>query len=212
MNEKELYAVTCMALSDWPKEKVDAIFFHGRGEDDFDGLFELAEKIWRESYARIVINGFDGSQEAKNRGGYLAPDSKFYLVRLIELGVFSGDIVITKPCFNTNEENDAFVKLAKEKGWKSAVMIGQPHQVSREFLGAIQSMKKFNYAMRMYSAYPKSVFWFKEVFANISIDKKKQRFDFISEEFERIFRYQEKGDLCTFEEFFEYMRNRDKIP
>lgn len=212
MDGKNLFAATCVAISDWPIEPVDAIFFHGRGEGDFDGLFEIAENIWRESRARIAINGLNGVEEAKKREGYLAPDSSFYIAGLIKLGVFSGDIVIGKPCLNTNEENDEFVKLAKANGWKSAAMIGQPHQVLREFLGAVQSTKKFDYAMRLYCASPKSPPWFKEVFANISVNKRMQRIDFVFEEFERIIRYRKKGDLCSFEEFFEYMQNRDKIP
>ena len=195
-----------MVLSDWPKEPVDAIFFHGRGEGDHDGLFELALEFWRDGM-HVVVNDFEGAQ-GMEWGGYQAPGSSFYVACLTRYGIPSGSIVCTRQCFHTNEENDAFIELAKERMWKRAVMISQPHQVLREFLGAIQSSKTYNYPMKLYAACPVVTLWFKDVFANISITESMERFRFSFKECERIFQYQQKGDLCTFEEFFEYMQNR----
>ncbi|MEK7560314.1 MAG: hypothetical protein AAB522_03390 [Patescibacteria group bacterium] len=204
MNEKELYAAICMILSDRPVEKIDAIFFHGRGVDDHDGLFELSTSFYKDGLAKfIVINGFDGFLNAPGRG--------FYLSEFVTRRVLRPYIVLSDAASNTKEENDAFVKLSRCKNWRSAAILTQPHQILRAFLGAINSMRKQNYLMRLYAIFPHSTLWFKHVFGSQGAENK-ERFEHIFEELKRIPIYQEKGDLCTFSEFFEYIKNRDKIP
>lgn len=204
MKAEELYAATCMVLSDWPTETVDAIFFHARANGDHDNLFESAHYMVAMNLADfIAINGFDGVQNA--------PGKDFYLENLDIFDVKRSHIVLSEPVLNTKTENDAFVKLARERNWKSAVILTQPHQVLRAFLGAIGSMQKLNYLIRLYAIVPSQTLWFKNVFGSQGAENK-ERFEHVFDELERIPKYQEKGDLCSFQEFFGYMRNRDKIP
>jgi len=202
--ERSLCVATIMALSDWPREPVDAIFFHARAQEDDDGLFALSARLINSGLARFVaINGFDGLANA--------PGKEHYIINLIKAGVESSKIFISDPASNTKEENNAFLELSKENKWKSAVIISQPHQILRCFLGAVASMKQEDYELRLHAAYPQSTSWLKHVFGSQGVENK-ERFEHVSDELDRIPRYQEKSDLCHFEDFFEYIRNRERCP
>lgn len=193
-----------MVLSDWPKEKVNAVFFHARATGDHDSLFDLASYMTTSGLADyIVINGFDGVSNA--------PGKDFHLKNLADAGVEHSRIILSNPVFNTKTETDAFIELARKKEWHSAAILTQPHQALRAFLGAIASLKKQNCLMKLCAICPCSTSWFKNVFGSQGAECK-ERFEHSFDELRRIPTYQEKGDLCTFEEFFEYMRNRAKIP
>lgn len=193
-----------MILSDWPKHRTDVIFFHSRGHGDYDGLFALAFHLQKTGQAKfIAINGFEGFPNA--------PGKAYSLQMLKDMDVEPSSIFLSEPSANTKEENNTFVKLAQKNNWKSAVIITQSHQLLRAFLGAIKSIETQQYPMKLYCARPLVTNWWKFIFGSQGAEYK-ERSRHIFDELRRIPKYQGKGDLCTFEEFFEYMRNRDKIP
>lgn len=193
-----------MVLSDWPRHKTDTVFFHSRGNCDYDGLFGLAYHLKVTGQAKfIAINGFDGFPNA--------PGKAYSLQMLEGMNVERFSIFLSEPSLNTKEESNTFVKLSQKNNWKSAIIITQPHQLLRAFLGAVKSIETQEYPMRLYAARPLITNWWKNVFGSQGTENK-ERFGHIPDELKRITIYQEKGDLCTFEEFFEYMRNREKIP
>ncbi len=201
---------TTMLLSDWPVKSVDVLFFHSRAPHDDDGLFELAGELYRASAVkRVAINGSDGEREPGGAAGAIWPGKGFYIQRLRELGVAGWrDPILTRPAFNTKDEDNAFLEIARAEGWRSVGVLTQPHQLLRAMLGLVKSMDEQGYGMRVYAVAPRGTPWWKEVYGPQS-EKLLPRFDHIWEELRRIPIYQAKGDLATFAEFFQYLRWRD---
>lgn len=203
---------TIVLLSDEPKVAMDTIFFHARAWEDDDGLFFLAGRQYRTYKVNSVsINGGEGGPPGSTIGGQNWPGWKQYDSRLRRLYV--KDIYLTEPASNTKEENEKFLGLAIERKWRSAIIIGQPHQILREFLGMIASMRDHKYWMRIYAAAPRTVDYFKLVYGSPSVPLT-PRFDHIMQELERIPRYQakgDKGDLAQYHELYLYLKARSSI-
>lgn len=212
MDAKDLYRATVMLLSDHPNETVDAVFFHTRAHGDDDGLFELADWLQQNGRARnVAINGGDGrSVDPGSRPRSAWPGLNDYFRELTSLGVRARDIVITKPALHTKAENDAFLECARGQGWKSAVIIAQPHQLLRAFLGMVKSMADQDYWMRVYAASPTRTDWYKEVHGSQGKNFA-GRSEQIDQEFIRLAPYTEGGSLATLGALFEYFRARKSI-
>lgn len=168
MDCEDLHRADCMLLTDPLPANVDAIFFHARAYGDYDQLFELVancHKKYNPPY--VFINGGDG----RHRNGTVQHESwhgaECWKDGLFALGVNARDIVVTQEAFNTKEENNYFLEAARERKLKSAIIIAQPHQVVRSFLGLLKSMSDANYWMRVYALAPKfkaTYSWWREVY------------------------------------------------
>ncbi|MBI2588509.1 hypothetical protein HYW31_02215 [Candidatus Berkelbacteria bacterium] len=199
---------TTLLLSDYPTEKMDVIFFHGRAEGDDDNLFELAADLFRENKTKfIALNGSDGQR----LGGVIPdeswPGKSYYTKRLKEQGIDCQRIIYSRPALHTREENDAFLELARTRDFQVAAILTQPHQILRVMLGIIQSMTDHDYWIRIYPINPKSTSWWKPVYGSQG-KKQLPRFEHIEEEFQRVLLYQRSGTLTTFECLFNYLRRR----
>ena len=202
-----VFRATTVLLSDWPSEQVDALFFHGRSHGDDDGLFEIAAEFYRHG-TRIVLNGSDGERRGGITPGEAWPGKAPWTERLKALGVT--DIVYSEPAFDSKQENEAFLDLAMNRGWKSGAILTQPHQAVRAFLGMVKSMADHGYWMRVYAVSPKSTLWWKPVYGSQGAAEI-LRFGHIEEEFNRIRPYQQKGDLACFAILFDYLQRRSEI-
>lgn len=226
MDCEDLYRATCMLLTDPLPVNVDAIFFHARAHGDCDQLFELvADYCHQYNFPYVFINGGDGS----HRNGIVPheawPGAVWWKNQLIAMGcVNARDIIFTQSAFNTKEENDYFLEAARERKLKSAMMVAQPHQLLRSFLGLLKSMSDANYWMRVYAVSPKFMTtnsWWQEVYYPSAMltpqelsppeERYRPRFDLAGNEAAKIPVYQEKSDLATFEELFSYLRQRESI-
>ena len=196
---------TTVLLSNEPHCSVDTIFFHARAWDDDDDLFSIAAHIYH-SYTHksdsVTINGGKGGPPGNTAEGENWPGYDAYLKQLEELHVDS--VYATAPALNTKAENEAFLALAIVHQWKSAIILSQPHQILRSFLGMIASMRDHNYWMRIYAVAPKHTNWFKLVYGSPCAGLK-PRFRHIEEELRRIPIYQANGDLASYDELFTYL-------
>ncbi len=203
----EMFRAQCLVLGDQPKETADAIFFHSRGHGDDDGLFTHVGVLMTTARC-VVINGFNGEKMGGTKPQEASPGKDAYLRRLEGMSIRRERIVVTKPAFNTKEENEAFLDCAIEYNWRTAIVLGQAHQLLRCMLGMIKSMNDRSYQMRVYAMCPRPVNWSKMVGGSQGAEKK-ERFSYIADEFIRIPRYQEKGDLASWEELSGYYQRRD---
>lgn len=210
MQSVAVFQATTVLLSDWPAEKVDALFFHGRSHGDDDGLFELvAELVTGGMVGHVALNGSDGERLGDSRPGVAWPGKQIYMDRLAAFGIGKA-IVCSRPAFHNKDENEAFLEFAMARGWRTGIVLTQPHQLLRTFLGMVKSMAVHGYWMRAYAVAPKSTAWWKDVFGSQGAESKR-RFLHIEEEFKRVPLYQQKGDLATFDELFEYLKRRSEI-
>lgn len=202
---------TTVLLSDEPLATIDTTFFHARAWEDDDGLFLLTSQLYHSHKTNsIAINGGEGGLPGSTIGGQNWPGWKHYVTKLQVSGVRGVDICVTDPAKNTKEENEMFLMLAMQKEWRSAVIIGQPHHILREFLGMIASMRDHAYWMRIYAAAPRTVDWTKLVYGSPSV-LLTPRLEHIFQELERIPRYQAKGDLAQYNELYSYLGIRSLI-
>lgn len=174
---------------------------------DGKAILDLAAMLVRESVVNhIALNGFDGRRMGGTVPGEASEGRNYYHDRLVnEGGVVSKRIYDTQPAFNTREENDAFLQLAIECGWDSAIIVAWPHQLLRAMLGLLAAMKQRQHRLNVFTSFPKDVSWDAQVAGSQSANHQ-TRFDEIAVELERIERYQAKGDMATFPELFDYLR------
>lgn len=189
-----------------PLASSDAVFFHARAEADDDGLFELVANLHHGGWAKtVVVNGSKSGTLEPGGTVHSYPGVEYYEKRLRLLGISS--IYETDPAFNTLEENQVFLKLAREKRWKRAILVSQPHQILRIFLGAVQTMKIQGYWMTLYASVPSVTDWLKPVYGSQG-QKLLPRHQHISEEEEKVIQYQGRGDIATLDDLLHYLNEQ----
>jgi hypothetical protein len=200
-----------LVLNDAPKENVDAIFLHPLSYGNDNEMFPFAAKMLADGKARyIVINGSQGEKIGGNIPGEAWAGKDVYIKRLKKKGVKEEQIIVAGSGMHTRESNDRFLEVAREHNFKSAVTLNQPEQLLRATLGQIKSMKNQNYLLRLYSAYPEPWEANKKVRGNQGAEPDR-RYKMLPTDFERIKTYQAKGDIASYQEFYKYMSEREKI-
>lgn len=196
-----------------PTMLMDALFVFGRAQEDWEGdadeegILGLASWLWKCDAAHyIVLPGYDST---RNGAGELVstgyPGWKRWRGELIRFDIPSTVIVSTRgEGTNTKTEGHDFVLLSRDKGWSSAVVVMHQHQVLRAMLGLVKSMKQLEHTMRVVPICPVQTNWTRPVYGSQG-QKKLPRHEHIREEWVRILRYQEKGDLASFKELHAYL-------
>ncbi len=200
-----LQAMT-LILTDWPTHPIDAVFFHGlaSGNDDND-IFNVAASLYLYQRATYVaINGSEGERFGGVIPGEAWAGYTVWRQRLILAGISANWILPTEPAFNTKEDCEAFLKLARERKWTSAAVLTQPHQMLRTMLSWVKTMQDASYMMRLHPVTQRPMNWNKRSFGSQAAVEE-SRFAQITKEFERIPVYQKKGDLATLEELVAYL-------
>jgi len=206
------FAKSAMVLgADWPMGRVDAIFFHALSRDAVVtgsiNLFDFVADLYHRGVSEnIVINGSDGEKYGGNIPGESWAGKEEWVAALQERGIRG--IRLAHPAFNTKEENDYFLAIAREKGWKNIGIVTVAYHFPRVMMGLVKSMERYGYYVAAYALMLKSLDWFASMHGSQG-EHLSSAFGFIDGEIDRIPRYIDKGDLCTFEEFFAYLRMRN---
>lgn len=200
-----------MLLSGQTPTPVDAIFFHDRSFGDFTNLFEMTEEMYKNGVTRFIATpNTDGARFGRNIPGEASPGKIWTRAQLLKQGV--PDQIILHPNLSshyTREENDAFLELSMRMGWRSAVILAQPHQLLREMLGMIKVIDEADYFMRIYTAAPLFTPWHEVVHVNQG-EESKPRLENIKDELQRIQDYQQKEHLASFDQLFTYLEARER--
>lgn len=205
-----LYKATVLVLSDRSvPDYVDCVLFHNRSYDDDANLPDLAAEIIRAGKAGFVaVTNNEGERFGSNVPFEANPGKTYYIRTLLLLGVPEDSIIVPQRlAFHAREENTAFIELAKQRGWESAIILAQPHQLLRSMLGAVQEMNQSGYMMKLFAAAPDFTNWQQIVRGSQGLEEK-EREEHIQDELRRIVDYQKSGELATFDELFEYYRIR----
>ncbi len=203
---------TLLLLSGRPSKPVDVLFFHNRSFGDYTGLYEMARAMYRKRVARFIAVTNNEGEQYNSDIKFIANPGKTECIRKLTEGsrILRRRILIPKmEARHTRQENTAFLNLSIERGWKSAVIIAQPHQILRPTLGIIQTMKEAGYWMAIYTAAPPTTPWLEEVNGNQG-EQRKARSEHIDEEMGRVYLRQSTSELASFEELFAYLETREK--
>lgn len=204
-NAPNIFRAQALVLSNWPRGRVDAIFFHTRARDDDDDLFEIAADFYHYGQVKsIIFTGSDGQgMDNIPKGGWPGQDA--YLKRFKKLGVPRRVILLSRIARNTREENHEFLKIAKERRFKKIAILTQAHQLLRATAGLIAEIRQEHYPLQIYCIAPKNTDWQKIVRGSQGKNPKK-RLDHAEDEYHRVVKYTRKGDIAKPREFFAYFQ------
>lgn len=200
-----------MLLSGQTPTPVDALLFHDRAYGDYTNLFETAGRLYKTGAVKsIATPNTDGARFGGNIPGEASPGKEWTRRQLLEQQV-PNEVILHPyiPSSQTREENDGFLELSMRIGWRSGIILAHPHQLLREILGMVYVMNEANYQMEIYTVAPVFTTWYEMTHVNQGI-KFKPRIENIDDELTRIYEYQQKGDLASFEELFAYFEARDR--
>lgn len=198
-------------LSGQAQKSVDVLFFHDRSYGDFTNLFEIAGNLYRTGATEFIATpNTDGARFGKNIPREASPGMDWTVKHLQEQQVPLESIFHPEtPSHHTWEENNSFLELSMKMEWRSGIILAQPHQLLREMLGMVLIMNKSQYQMEIYTAAPIFTPWHEVVYVNQGFESKPRLLN-IKNELQRVYEYQQKGDLATFEELFAYLEARER--
>lgn len=208
-----MYRLMVLMMGRFPRQPVQATFVFGRAQRDYEategdsGILETTAELYHQKLTQFL--SFPGTKGKLAVDGVTVsttyPGPEVFGQRLQELGVPVDQIAPTAEAPpHTRGDSDAFVGLAKDHGWSTAVVIMHPHQVLRAMLGILKSFEKHAYPMQVLPVCPRCVNWSKNVYGSQGALLLK-RHEHIHQELDRILRYQEKGDLASFKELNSYL-------
>ena len=206
----EYIKATQSLLRDRPTNPVDAVFFFGRswGDAKKEELFRLAVDYIKTDMARyIIIPGTEGETYGGNIPQVANPGMTLWTSRLVGMGVPSDRIIPSDKGYNTKAEGDAFLVKCKEEGWTSGVAIANEHQILRATLGLCKTINDEDLQFNIYSDASRTNNWHGLVRGSQGAELK-PRSAHILDEFMRGQKYQEKGDLASYEKLYSYLERR----
>lgn len=206
----EIIKATTMVLGDFPPQPVDVVFLFSKSFEDTPALIQLSADIISNRISKRILLANQNGEKWKQAVKYEAnPGKEYYIHELAKRGISKEKIILcSNPNkvhvgFNTREESDAFLMKSFKSGYKTAVLVTQPHQMLRAVLGTLKTIIDKKYNINLWCAVPNHVDWFKKAGGSQGLEVK-PRIDHILDEAKRIIKYQEKGDLSSFTEFFKY--------
>lgn len=126
-----------------------------------------------------------------------APSSKL-VPELTALGVSEEDIIWEETAPHTRAEADMTLRIAKEKGWKTLLIVTTEYHLYRAFLTWLKAVRDTGSEIDIVAA---AVSGYPEFHGDT-------REEGLAREFERIKEYQEKGDVASFEEGVVYLSEK----
>jgi|SRR3989338_679521 len=162
-----------------------------------DGLNRVpfAADLFAKGYAPIVA--IVGSDTRRDYGSFPGTEIR---EALLECGVPSSSIHLEEIAPHTKAEAVRAMELAKERKWRTILIVTSPHHQYRAFLTFLQSMKDAGLSLTLVN-----------VCAPLSWEEDTpwgQRKDHLEVELQKIRDYGLRGDVATYEEGLEYLKER----
>jgi uncharacterized SAM-binding protein YcdF (DUF218 family) len=165
-----------------------------------DGLFRVkkAVELYHENYSKKIL--FSGGIYDPNYGSF---PKEYIIPELLKGGVPMEDIIIEGNSLNTRDEAIEIMGLCRKNSWKRLILVASHYHQYRAYLTFLKAMQNSGMMIEIINGTSQSLKWFEETgWGN--------RFDLLKQEFIRIKKYRELGDLATYEEAIEYQRWKEK--
>lgn len=159
-----------------------------------DGIFRAAHAadLYKRGLAPTVA--IVGCGTDRSYGSFPSEEVRDEMVRL---GVPKEVIHVESVGPHTRGEADRAMELAKEKGWRTILIVTSPHHEYRAFLTFLKAMRDAGLELKLVRA-TAPLSWSEETPWGTRIGLLKQ-------EFARITEYQSKGDVASFKEGVAYL-------
>jgi len=209
-----------MILSaDWPAERMDAPFIHavsrdatGDSQSAESDFFLFAGELFKTNrIGAVVINGSLGERFGRNIPGENWEGATGWKKRLVAAGIPEPAIVLAGPGHNTKQENLNFLTVARQCGWKRVGVLSVNYHLPRAFMGYVKAMEEIGWWTDLFAFSFRRVDWFSTMTGSQGIATM-PTLELAEAELapNRLPAYLVKGDLCSFEELFNYLSNRKK--
>ena len=149
-----------------------------------------AAELHRSGYAPFVVVTSNALDET-----YGSLPSNRLVPELLRLGVATDAIISEETAAHTRAEAESTMRIARERGWKSLILVTTEYHQYRAFLTWLKTMQDLGMDLRIMTA---SV----EEFPSFKNETREQA---LVHEFERISAYQEKGHVADWTEGVEYL-------
>ena len=160
-----------------------------------DGLFRAphAVELYTKGLAPQVA--IVGSANDRSYGSFPSSEVRDEMIRL---GMERDSIHFEDSAPHTKAEAERAIALAKERGWKTILIVTSPHHQYRAFLTFLKSMRDAGLDLSLVNAV-----------APLSWDDPTSwgtRREWLPKEFDKIAKYQENGDVASWEEGAQYLQ------
>ncbi|OGG73760.1 hypothetical protein A3A40_01560 [Candidatus Kaiserbacteria bacterium RIFCSPLOWO2_01_FULL_54_20] len=173
-------------------EKADAIIIL---EGDLLVRVPEGARLYKEGWAPIVvISGGDTDQPA-----YAVPASQM-LPALLKEGVPREAVILEEKSQNTRDQAVEIMKLARERGWKSIILVASHYHQYRAFLTFLKAMREAGLELALISAPVRDLRWWEKTGRGLRIDN-------FATELKKIDKYrEEQGHVASYEEGIQYLQ------
>lgn len=190
----------CLSIMGQPLERADAVI--ALTGDGYGRIYKALE-LYKMDFAKtLMITGADST--LYKFPNLRASDFKTELVnskRIEPENVIADDIGKTTP-----GQARSTVTVCKQNNWKSIIIVASGDHMVRAYLTFLKGFLREGYPIRML-AHASYAPWF-AADEGLGVTPKERWARFVSEEYPRIKRYQEQGDLATWQELETYLREQ----
>ncbi len=189
-----------------PKMPTQGAYLYCQTKDNQQSIFQTAQFLLNHSFtSKILILG------TQSQSGY--PGFEEWKRQLLKLGIPTEQIErVNKEgtsALNTLVESEALIRFAKQQRYGSIFIVASPFQQLRAFMTAVTVSMRAYPELLIYS-YPGAAMPWQEEVVHSQGTLKAKRYELIQKELERIEKYQDKGDLASFEQVLNYLNGREK--
>lgn len=159
-----------------------------------DGIFRAARavELFKSGAAPAVsIVG------AADNPAYGSLPSELVRDEMLRLGLPRRALFFEKSAAHTRAEAECAFRLAIELGWKNIIIVTSPHHQYRAFLTFLKAMNDAGLDLELVNA-PARLSWTEQTPWG-------RRVDLLAQEFDRITKYQGKGDVASYKEGAAYL-------
>lgn len=125
--------------------------------------------------------------------------AKVMLPELLKFGLKENSVLLEDRSMNTREQAIEIMKLAKERDWKSIIMVASHYHEYRAYLTFLKGMQEVGLKISIINSPARDLKWFED---DESAGGK--RADVLEKEFEKIDEYALKGHVVSFREAIDY--------
>ena len=189
----ELITSVTMVYNDFLKKADAIVVLEG---DGFNRIKKTA-RLFKDGWApRVVVSG------GINNPGYGSFPSDKMKKKLIQAGIPGNKIMVEERSLNTRDQAVEILKLAKNKGWKTIILVASHYHQLRAYLTFLQEMKKSKTRIKIINAPETDIYWFND-------NPWGRRIDLMKAELLRIEKYRKQGHVATFKDVIEYQKRKE---
>ncbi len=189
-----------------PGRQAEGAYLFAQTRDNQPAVFDSAAQLLAQALTTKILLIETGA-----KSGY--PGFEIWREQLLALNIeethIQGVTIGPTPTLNTLIESQALVRFAQKRGWTTLYVVAAPFQQVRAFMTTVTVALREYPDLQIYSYAGTALPWLAEVVHSQGTTRA-TRTKLITGELERIGKYQNKGDLASFEDVLGYLNKRDR--